>query len=237
MEYRQTSQSRQPGRYRRKKSSDWPHILLFYILPFIVFNGIVFFLVVSAPKATLTIAESADYLSTEVTLKVDSWYPTKSVTMSIDGDEVELTKGKGRTYSTTVYKNGSVQATIVNLNGMPLMLTDHINVLDDTPPSFGESHIEDGILTVELSDSQSGINFDSVYAVDSAGETIEATMRNPEINVFSFPMDAAGTRVFAQDKAGNEVQGTFTSHKEGSSEVLDSVDTDSDSAEDGGETV
>jgi hypothetical protein len=47
-------------------------------------------------------------------------------------------------------------------------------------------------------------------------------------------MDPAGLHVYARDKADNEVQGTFTSHKEGSVETLEggAVDT-----EDGGEAA
>ena len=34
-------------------------------------------------------------------------------------------------------------------------------------------------------------------------------------------MDPAGLHIYARDKADNEVQGTFTSHKEGSVETLE----------------
>lgn len=36
-------------------------------------------------------------------------------------------------------------------------------------------------------------------------------------------MDSAGLRIFVQDMAGNESQGSFTSHKENGSDVLDSA--------------
>ena len=45
MEQNQPSASRRDHRYRRKKQSEWPHILLFYVLPFIVFNSILFDLI------------------------------------------------------------------------------------------------------------------------------------------------------------------------------------------------
>ena len=46
-------------------------------------------------------------------------------------------------------------------------------------------------------------------------------------------MDSAGLRIFVQDMAGNEAQGSFTSHKENGSEVLDS--TPEQEAEEGSE--
>lgn len=223
MEQKQPTSRRQPGRYQKKSSSDgWTHILLFYILPFLVFNGILFYIVTAAPRLSLTVAESEDYLSTEVTLKVESWFPTKSVTMTIDGEPVELTKGKGRTYSVKVYKNGSIDARVTNLNGMPGMITGHINAIDENAPTFDDSKLEDGILTVSFSDTQSGVDFDSIYALDSDGAQIRPTMLNPEINAKAFTMDPKGTQVYAKDKAGNEVHQSFTSHKEGSKGVLDS---------------
>ncbi len=236
MEYRQQPQRHQSGRYRKKKTNEWPHIILFYILPFLVFNSILFYLVIASPKISLSVAETTDYMTTDVTLKIESWYPVKSVTMAIDGEPVELTKGKGRIYTTKVYQNGSIEANVVNLNGMPAMATDHIRVIDENPPTFEDAKLEDGILTVQLSDSQSGVNFDSIYAVNSAGEQLEATMLNPEINAKAFVLDPAGTQVFAQDIAGNEVQQFFSSHKEGETGVLDSGAEEQTQAE-GSESV
>ncbi len=223
MEQRHPSSRRRPGRYQKKSGSDgWTHILLFYILPFLVFNGLLFYAVTAAPKLSLTVAESADFVSTDVTLKLDSWFPTKSVTMTIDGEPVALTKGKGRTYSVKVYKNGSIDARVTNLNGMPGMITGHINVLDENAPTITDSKLEDGVLTVSFSDSQSGVDFDSIRAINSSGKEIEASMLNPEINAKAFVMDPAGTQVYAKDKVGNEVHQSFTSRKEGSQGVLES---------------
>ena len=53
-------------------------------------------------------------------------------------------------------------------------------------------------------------------------------------------MDPSGLHVFAQDKAQNQVQATFTSHKEGDTETLDGGVLDGEEgagAEAGGETA
>lgn len=221
MERYQNSSYRQPGRYQKKQSGGWPQILLFYVLPFLLFNGILFYCVIAKPKIEVTVADTNDYLSTEVTLTVKSWFPTKSVNMTIDGEDVELEKGKKRTYTTTVYKNGSVEASVVNLNGMPARAWEHINVLDDIPPSFESTEILDGVVTLSIGDSQSGVNFESIYALNSAEQRVEPLTVDRSTNTLSFEMDPAGLHVFAQDKAGNEVQGTFTSHKEGDVETLE----------------
>ncbi|MDD3251691.1 MAG: hypothetical protein PHV18_03925 [Lachnospiraceae bacterium] len=221
MEQYQKSGYRKTGRYQKKQPSEWLHVLLFYVLPFLVFNSILFFCVTTKPKITLAVADTKDYLSTEVTMTVKSWFPTKSVSMVMDGEQLTLTKGKKRTYTTTVFKNGSVEASVVNLNGMPAAQFEHVNVLDDNPPAFESTDILDGIATLTLSDSQSGINFDSIYAVNSQEQRIEPMTVDRASNTLSYEMDPAGLHVFAQDRAGNEVQGTFTSYKEGDTEHLE----------------
>ena len=230
MEQYQNSASHRDHRYRRKKQSEWPHILLFYVLPFIVFNSILFVCVTTKPKLGVVVEDTNDYLSTNVVLTVKSFFPTKSVSMTLDGEPLELTKGKHRTYTATVYKNGSVETSVVNLNGMPATVFEHVNVLDDNPPEFSSTDIKDGIVTISLADSQSGINFDSIYALNSAGERVEPTSVDRASNTLSFEMDPAGLHIYARDKADNEVQGTFTSHKEGSVETLEggAVDPEAD---------
>ncbi len=234
MEIYQNSSYRRSGRYQKNQDGGWPHILLFYVLPFIIFNSILLYCVIAKPKIEVVVADTNDYLSTQVTLTVKSWFPTKSVKMTIDGEEVELEKGKKRTYTTTVYKNGSIEAAVVNLNGMPASLFEHVNVLDDNPPSFSNTQIQDGIVTLSVEDTQSGINFDSIYALNSAEQRVEPLTVDRSTNTLSFEMDPAGLHVYAQDKAGNEVQGTFTSHKEGDVETLEGG---ADEAAEGGAEV
>lgn len=236
MEQYQKSGYRKAGRYQKKQAGDGLHVLLFYVLPFLIFNGLLFLAVIAKPKASLVVADTNDYLSTEVTLTVNSWFPTKSVLMTLDGESLELTKGKKRTYTATVYKNGSVEANIVNLNGMPLMIYDHVNVLDDNPPAFDNTDIMDGVVTLTISDSQSGINFDSIYAVNSKEERVEPLTIDRSSNTLSFEMDSAGLHVYAQDRAGNEVQGTFTSYKEGGTERVEGGADEPSEAEEAADT-
>lgn len=240
MEYYQKSSYRTGGRYSKKSSGGLPSLLLFYILPFIVFNGFLFYCVTAAPKITLDIRDTNDYLSSEAVMTIDSWYPTKTITVNMDGEDLELTKGKRRTYTVPVTRNGVLEATVVNLNGMSSTVFRHVNILDDNPPSFENASLEDGVLTLRVSDSQSLVNPDSVYATDSMGqqrsplsvERIDNTSDNTIDYELAFEMDLAGLHVYIQDKAGNEAQKTFFTHKEGNLDVLE-VDNQEEASEDG----
>lgn len=122
-----------------------------------------------------------------------------------------------------------LEATIVNLNGMSSTVFRHVNILDDNPPAFENASLEDGILTLRVSDSQSLINPDSIYATDSADqvlsplsvERIENTADNTASYEVLFEMDLHGLHIYVQDKAGNEARRTFSTHKEGNLDVLE----------------
>ena len=229
MEYYQKSAYRSNKKYKQKSSGGLPDLLLFYILPFIVFNSILFYCVASSPKINLEIQDTKDYLSTQASMTIESWFPTKSLSFNMDGEELEPVKDKRRTYSVPITRNGVLEVTVVNLNGMSSTVFKHVNVLDDIPPSFENATLEDGILMLRVTDSQSLVNSDAIYAVDSAGiqraplsvERIEDTIDNTTAYSITFEMDLNGLHVYVQDKAGNEAQKTFTTHKEGNLDVLE----------------
>lgn len=212
---------------RKQNSSDgFLHVLLFYVLPFIVFNAVLFYVVTAVPKISLAVADTNDYLTTEATLTLKSFYPVKSIRLSMDGEDLEMTKGKSRTYSIPISKNGVLEATVENLNGMTATIYEHVDILDENPPAFEEPQIVDGVVTLTVTDSQSGVDFDSIYAVDSNGKQIEPLTVDRSTNTLSYEMDANGLYVYAQDKAGLKVEARFTSHKEGGVETVEGVVTE-----------
>lgn len=220
MERYRTSSTRR-SRYQNDPDDGWLHILLFYILPFVVFNGLLYLCVMTKPSLAITVGDTHDYLSTEITVSVTSRFPSDMPTVTLDGEPLELTKEKNRTYKATIYKNGSIEANVKNKNGMMATVFEQVNVLDDVPPAIENTNVSDGVLTLTVTDSQAGINFDSIHAVDSNNQPVAPVAENRTTNTVSYKMDSNGLHVYAQDKAGNEVHGTFTSRKEGGVETLE----------------
>lgn len=208
------------GRYKRKQKSEWSQILLFYVLPFFIFNGILFYCVTNRPNVEVELKDTNDYVVTEAVVTVKSWFPTKTITFSMDGETLKAEKGKKRTYTIPITKNGVIETYVENINGMSVTQFEHVNILDDNIPTMKDARIADGIVTLTLTDSQSGVDFDSIYALDSTGRRLQPLTVDRATNTLSFEMDPAGLHVYASDKAGNEAQGTYTSHKEGSEETL-----------------
>lgn len=225
-------------RYRKKQGNDWATILLFYVFPFIVVNAIIFFCATTRPKVEIETADSNDYLSTEVTVTIKSWFPTKEILFSMAGEELQAEKGKNRTYTIAITKNGTIEVSVTNINGMNTLEFEHVSVLDEVKPNVENTTIADGILTFTITDSQSGVNFDSIYAENSIGEQLAPLTVDRSTSTLSFEMDPNGLHVYAQDKAGNEVLANFTSHKEGEVERLDGgVEETEDGAEGLSETA
>ena len=191
MEYYQKSSYRSSKKYKQKSSGGLPDLLLFYILPFVLFNSILFYCVASSPKISLEVQDTNDYLSTEASMTIESWFPTKSISFNMDGEELEPVKGKRRTYTVPITRNGVLEVTVVNLNGMSSTVFRHVNVLDDIPPSFENATLD------------------------------EDTVDNTTAYSLTFEMDLNGLHVYVQDKAGNEAQKTFSTHKEGNLDVLE----------------
>ena len=61
-----------------KKGSSFGHILLCYILPFLAVNLAIFFIVTATPKIEMTISDTTDYKTLDVSFKVHSLLPLKS---------------------------------------------------------------------------------------------------------------------------------------------------------------
>lgn len=221
MDYSKRPSYPRTNRYRKKQSNEWITILLFYVLPFLVVNSILFFCVTTRPKVAIEIADTHDYLSTDVTVTIQSWFPTKDIQFSMAGEELQAEKGKKRTYTMNVIKNGTIEVSVTNINGMNTTEFEHVNVLDEAKPNVENTTIVDGVVTFTITDSQSGVNFDTIYAKNSKGEQLAPLTVDRSTSTLSFEMDPAGLHVYAQDKAGNEVLANFTSHKEGDVERLE----------------
>lgn len=112
-------------------------------------------------------------------------------------------------------RNGVIEVYAKGINGMTTVKYEHVNILDDVPPAVGEEYaINDGFLTLTLEDSQSGLDFQSVYAVTASGISLLPSSFDKQTSTFIFPITEDGLIVYASDLAGNAMQATFTAHME-----------------------
>ena len=187
-----SGRSNKRNTYNRRSWKDNPILyrLVFFILPFFVFNFILFMLVTSSPKIKLTVADTRDYKTVDISFEIKSLLPIRQMTATLESQPIELTKEK-KTYRTTLTTNGTLEINAVSLNGMTHKVVEHIAVLDDAIPSIDDTDfvMENGILTIQVEDSQSGINFGTIYALDQDGQTVKPTKMNKDTGEVTFDLE------------------------------------------------
>lgn len=200
---------------RPKKRSDWMEVLLFYLLPFLVINGILFTLVAARPHITIQVADTRDYRTTTAAITVTSLLPVREFSSSQEGSPLELTEEKKGHYTAQITRNGVIEIYAKGINGMTDTKYEHVNILDDVAPLVGDQYsIQDGILTLTLEDSQSGLDWMSVYGVTASGLSISPASVDKQTGTFTFEMNEDSLIVCASDLAGNPMQATFSTHME-----------------------
>lgn len=207
---RRTYNSSRQYKYNSFPSPDLIQLLLFFILPFIVVNSIIFFLVTTKPKYEVVIEGTNDYRTTDVTFTIKSIMPLKEVTIKMDSQPLDLIKVGRRTYRSTINHNGSLEIYMKNFNGMALLEYEHIDILDDEPPAIEDYVAEDGLLSFTVIDTQSGIDYSSISALTSTGQQVLPLSIDKATGRISFQMDPAGLSVSIRDMSGNEYLTTFS---------------------------
>lgn len=194
----------------RRSGLETRKLLLFYILPFIIVNGIIFYLATCKPKFTVTAGETTDYSTTSMTFTIKSILPTKNLSITINSEPLELEQTGKKTYTATVTQNGTIEIYLENFNGMAVTAYEHVNILDDEPPQIDTYSIVDGVLTVTLSDSQSGIDFSSIYAVTSTGATVHPLSVDKQTSTVTFTSDPNGLTLYLKDMSGHITEQPFS---------------------------
>ncbi len=181
-----------------------------FLIPYVLINGLVLLFVIQAPTIKASEPDTKDYQNAEVSFKVSSLIPLKSVTATIEGQEVALEKD-GSTYKCTLTNNGNLTVTAVAINNMTKSSHIQINLLDEANPVIDEDSVVlgAGYLEFEVSDTQSGVDWDSIYAVDSLGNNLKPTDVNKTTGRITFSMAADSITVYVSDLAKNQAQANF----------------------------
>lgn len=206
-----SSNRRKSGTGNRPNSgrSEFMTVLLFYVLPFIVINGLIFILATAKPSAEITISESNDYITTTMELKVKSLLPIKKIELALDGNSLEPTKTGSKSYQVTLNSNGMLELKLTSLNLMKTIVYEPVSVLDDTPPTIKDNIIEDGVLSFRLEDTQSGVNYSSIFASDEDNPEILPLSIDRSTGLVTFEMQNENLVITAKDNIGNELHITF----------------------------
>lgn len=203
-------------------------ILLFYVLPYLLINGLIFYLVTVKPKYTVSVGETTDYTTTSMSLTIKSILPTRNLSVSLNGEPLELESTGKKSYTAPITVNGTIEVYLESFNGMAVSTYEHVNILDDDPPTIEVASIEDGILTITLSDSQSGIDFTSLHAINSTGAIVQPLSVDKLNYTATFQTDPGGMTLYVTDMSGLTTEQPLSIN-----EVVEGVDGENESGGDG----
>lgn len=93
------------------------HTLVFYILPFILINLVIFIVATSKPKIEYDVSDTRDYRSVDISIRIRSLLPIRETSVTMESQPLEMEKEKG-VYTATLTSNGTLQIYVKGWNGM-----------------------------------------------------------------------------------------------------------------------
>ena len=85
-----------------------------------------------------------------------------------------------------------------------------MDTLDDECPDVVSYDIDNGLLVLTLSDSQSGVDYSSLHATSAGGTVYEPLSIDKTNGKVTFQLPEGGVTVSIKDMSGNEYQPTFS---------------------------
>ena len=186
------------------------NVFLFYVIPFLLLNLLIFFLVTLRPKFKLHIEESVDFRSAEIELEMHPRLPLAAFDVKLDDTPLNLENLGGGHYKTSVDKNGTLEVTIRYINGMSRTQYEHIGSVDDQPPLISGEELDGNMLTVSFDDAQSGVDYDSIYGIDANEERVLPRSIEYAAHIAVFQITTDRLEIHASDKLGHEAVCNFS---------------------------
>ena len=190
--------------------------LVFYVLPFVIINLLLFTLITASPRIALTVGETTDYRTVDISFKVKSILPIREMTVTLESQPLEMEHSDGA-YRASLDSNGTLDIYVKSWNGMTARHNEHIAVLDDAPPSIDQENyvLEEGHLEFLVTDSQSGVDYSSIYGTTPDGQNLRPTSTDQGTGRVTFEMEGSELTVFVSDYAVNVSQAAFAIHTNG----------------------
>ena len=106
--------------------------------------------------------------------------------------------------------NGILDVYMKNFNGMSLSEYEVIDILDDGAPELVSYDVNEGILSLTVKDTQSGIDYTSLHATTPSGTVIQPLSVDQSNGLITFQLEPEGLTVSIKDLSGNEYLPTFS---------------------------
>lgn len=200
---------------RKKKLSIVEMILRFFfcfLIPYVVINGIIFFLFIQVPKINIIYQDSSDYEENKIKFTIDCILPLTDIKTYYQESEIAYSK-LGNTYIINADNNGTYQIRATALNKSTVKSVVDVETQDNVAPTIDldSAVITGNTLIISIHDNQSSINYDKLYATLEDGTKITPTYIDKSSGTVQFQIDS-GKKVIihVEDDFGNHSETSFT---------------------------
>ena len=128
-----------------------------FLVPFVLINGLIFFLYIQYPTISTIGADDKDYENNKIKFTISCLLPITDVKTFLQDEELPYTK-LGNVYIIDSSENGSYKITATCLNGAMSSVEVPLAALDNTAPIIDveNSRIVGNVLSVIISHANEG---------------------------------------------------------------------------------
>lgn len=193
-----------------KKEGGFGKSFLKFLLPYIIINGLILAALLARPEVKCGEPDTTDYKTASVDVNFSSILPIKDFSASLEGEDVKLIKDKEKGHYTAILdNNGTLSVKVKAINGMQNSIHIPINLLDSTTPKILSESEGFGYVELCITDNQSGIDYSSIYGVDSDGVKVLPSDIDEATGEIMIPMSTDTLTVYISDIAGNQLVQQF----------------------------
>lgn len=185
------------SKYRTSRSTV-QRILLVMIILFFCFVPMLFI----PPSFTIT-EESAANADPTYRLNVQAIAPINKITALIDGKSMQIAKNTDGTYTVQPTANGDMTVTVTLETSQKATHTVTVTEVDRDLPVLTDQRISGNLVVMTVTDSGTGVNFDSIYAVTDNGVTVKPVSINAATGEVTFEKPDGSYNVYISDQRGN----------------------------------
>lgn len=183
--------------------------ILCLLLPYIVINSIIFFIIVDKP--TILVDNKNEDHKNEIRFTIQHILPLESVSI-INNEEKAYYYKNGFQYVVPVENNGTYKISATTINKMTANMYIDVSTNDDVNPviNIEDAIYQAGTLTLNISDNDSGINYDCVYGIIDGVKTNPSFIDKPTGTVKFKVSSKQEIIIHIEDLNGNVTESTIT---------------------------
>ena len=189
--------------YRRERFSLQKYVLLIVFVIFLILP--LFFI---SPKLSLSLESFDDYPTYKLAVDSD-FIPVSRVSAAVDGKPVSVYENDARVFSITPTENGRLSVHVTLSNRQYNVTDTVVEGIDVKSPVFIGSSKTGETLTIMVSETGSGLDPDSTYAMTVGGtilRPLSIDTSTPENQSVVFPFPDESFTVFISDLKENTLQ-------------------------------